>query len=259
MCPDCGFINFASRVQCAGCSFLHPYKSRRQHSAPYSVDAQSMRTSVNVIGSPPDSSRRRTERSRSPPRMSISKDPSSFDLTTILSSKRVLVLSDFFCTEGDLEIFIALRDGIRWSGHAQSPHLTGACPHPTDCTRLLERISRRVDSIFQMEGSASGEAINYYRDARAHGKNFHRDATVNYDPTAIAVIGSFGDCRTLTFRPHADPAGQSKEVSFNMRNGQGLIIGPHVNRDWVHGILRADDPGFGRISIAYWGRSRLCS
>eukprot|EP00973_Karenia_brevis_P058871 8197268-Karenia_brevis.AAC.1 len=40
-----------------------------------------------------------------------------------------------------------------------------------------------------------------------------------------------------------------------MRNGMLLVLCPQMNKEWVHGIPPASEPG-GRISITRWGVGR---
>jgi len=181
----CNTIVFACHHKCPKCQYIHPYKAGRQHATPLVLDSQRTHTSTNVIASTPERAmKKRWERSGTPPRMTIVKDPDSQGITATLKNNYILVLSNFFCEESDLLIYNQLQAQLDWQPHHRSLHLTASTQNAL-CASILAKIN------VKFAVNPRSAAVNFY-NAGQHTKNPHMDSHAT-DQThgIVAIICSF--------------------------------------------------------------------
>lgn len=119
-----------------------------------------------------------------------------------------------------------------------------ALPHP-----LLAEARTSLSRHFRPElGEPFATAgCCYYRDGRDsvawHGDRFGRGRSHD---TMVAIV-SFGDARRLSLRPR----GGGEAVSFEMGNGDLLVMGGSCQRTWDHAVLKTAKPVGPRISVQF--------
>ena len=163
-----------------------------------------------------------------------------------------LLLEESFAPDSQ-ELFTELASGIAWDERMYSRKTASfgaaynysgitydAIPMHSLLTPLVERLEARLG--FRPNNCL----LNFYETGEAT-MGFHSDSTEELvKGTGVAII-SLGAERSITFRSKQD---KQIEHAYLLKSGSLLYMGPKVQEDWKHAILKQSDTGT-RISLTF--------
>ena len=143
------------------------------------------------------------------------------------------------------------RKMVRMTDDKQ-PYMIGSKKyHRKDFSESVNLIRARFETLEGSNGIFSNRyfntcILNYYPNARS-GFRLHTDYMKNLeDPMIIATV-SFGTTREM--RLHFRPT--KEEYKVPLTSGSMLLMGPHIQRKWLHGIDRNDGTSGDRLSLSF--------
>lgn len=134
-----------------------------------------------------------------------------------------------------------------WYGDpGKSYTYSGTVMHPMPWTNLLLSIRREVERITRC--NFNSVLLNLYRDENDR-MGFHSDnePSLGREPTIASL--SFGEVRTLIFRPKKDKS--QKEKRLALPDGSLLLMKGATQTNWNHGINKESRKCGPRINLTF--------
>lgn len=116
-------------------------------------------------------------------------------------------------------------------------------------TSLALAVPRLLQPLLRWSGDSiapglNGILVNWYDGKLGHYIGPHRDRYKELVPGAPMVIFSFGEQRTLRFRPH-----RGKGVTDVLANDHGVVIPFETNKVWKHEVPKTKKAQGLRVSV----------
>lgn len=149
-------------------------------------------------------------------------------------------------------LFERLAEAVPWKEHYRKlfdqvflePRLTAEYPSVADAPDPLPMLARVLSRHYRVP--YDGVWLNLYRHGR-DSTGWHRDRFSCRKPLCIVPVLTLGAARRFLVKPRSG----GSSVAFAPRSGDLVVMGGRCQRDFVHGVPKAEGLRDARISVNF--------